>query len=73
VRRVHVLPLFFAGGAHVARDIPEQVSAVRDLFPDVSVEILSPIGEHRRFRILLKVLAQEAALDAQTARQAAES
>ena len=73
VRRFRLLPLFFAGGAHVANDIPEQVDAVRALFPDATVDILPPVGEHRRFRTLLKVLAQEAALDAQATRVAARS
>ena len=71
VGRFHLLPLFLAGGAHVANDIPEQVDAVKALFLDATVNVLPPIGEHRRFRILLKVLAQEAALDAQTAQPAA--
>lgn len=61
VTRLRVLPLFMAGGAHVDKDIPEQVAAVRARHPGLAVELLPPIGEDPRFVSLLRRLAREAA------------
>lgn len=59
--RIKVLPLFMAGGSHVDQDIPPQVSAVRQVFPNVSVELLPPIGEHPRFVNLIQEIAVQSA------------
>jgi sirohydrochlorin cobaltochelatase len=67
VGRIVLLPFFFSGGAHVAEDIPEQVEAVRKRFPALPVEVLPPVGEHRRFVTMLKQLAWETARDMQLA------
>jgi len=58
---LRILPLFLAGGAHVDRDIPEQVAATRKRFPGLRIEVLPPVGEDRRFASLLRTLATEAA------------
>lgn len=61
VSRLRLIPLFLAGGAHVDRDIPEQVQAVRARFPGMTVEVLPPVGEDPRFVALLRIIALESA------------
>jgi len=56
-----LLPLFLAGGAHVATDIPEQVARLRKRFPEIVVEVLRPVGEDARFADLMVTVAREAA------------
>lgn len=60
VRRVRLLPLFLAPGAHVARDIPLQVEEAGRRHPAVRIEVLPPAGEDPRVAELLAVLAVEA-------------
>jgi sirohydrochlorin cobaltochelatase len=59
VQQLKILPLFMAGGAHVDRDIPEQVTAVRGRFPHLDVSVLPPIGEHPRFVALMQEIVKE--------------
>jgi sirohydrochlorin cobaltochelatase len=59
--RLRLLPLFLAGGAHVARDIPEQVQQALERFPGMEIEVLPPVGEDRRLVSLLRGIAREAA------------
>ena len=61
VRQARLLPLFMAGGAHVARDIPEQVAAARGAHPELEIEVLAPIGEDPRVFALLTEIAAAAA------------
>lgn len=61
IRRIRLLPLFLAGGAHVANDIPQQVGEIMDRFPGLEVEVLSPIGEDRRLVSLMRDIAAESA------------
>ncbi len=58
-RKIRVLPLFMAGGAHVDQDIPPMVSKVKSEFPHVHVELLEPIGEHPQFAKLIYQLATD--------------
>ena len=44
---VRVLPLFLAAGAHVREDLPAEVARLRESGPDVEIELLPPLGEHR--------------------------
>ena len=61
VRRMKVLPLFMAGGAHVATDIPEQLQQVRDALPDVIIEAMPPIGEDPRlFAVIQEIIGEHA-------------
>ena len=60
-RRIRLLPLFMAGGAHVARDIPRQAAALRTAHPSLEVEVLPPIGEDPRVFALLTEIAAAAA------------
>lgn len=61
VRRVRVLPLFLAAGAHVRRDVPERVAAFRARHPDTEVEVLPQVGEDERMVGQMEMLAREAA------------
>jgi len=61
--RMRVLPLFLAGGAHVASDIPRIVDEVRAIHPDLEIEVLPPVGEDPRFIALLERMARELASD----------
>ena len=58
---LRLLPLFMAVGAHLAKDIPEQVAEIRGQFPQLTVEVLTPIGEDARLVALVGNIAKEAA------------
>ena len=58
---LRILPLFLAAGAHVDRDIPSQVKAVRAQFRQLHIELLPPVGEDPRFARLLLEIARESA------------
>jgi sirohydrochlorin cobaltochelatase len=58
---LRLAPLFMAVGAHLATDIPEQVALVRRKFPQITVEVLPPIGEDARVMRLVEQIAIEAA------------
>jgi sirohydrochlorin cobaltochelatase len=59
VKYLKLLPLFLAGGAHVANDIPEQVGEVIRRHPSLRIEVLPPVGEDPRFAALLLDIAIE--------------
>jgi sirohydrochlorin cobaltochelatase len=59
VQQLKILPLFMAGGAHVDRDIPAQVTMVRARFPHLDLSVLPPIGEHPRFVALMQEIVKE--------------
>ncbi|MHB8501088.1 MAG: sirohydrochlorin chelatase [Candidatus Acidiferrales bacterium] len=54
---LRVLPLFLAAGAHVAEDIPQQIAHAQRSFPQVTIELLQPIGEHPRVKELFREIA----------------
>ena len=60
-RKIKMLPLFMAGGAHVDQDIPPMVSKIRLAYPGLHVELLQPIGEHPQFTKLIYRVAVESA------------
>lgn len=60
VQQLKVLPLFMAGGAHVARDIPVQIRDVEACYPEMNVVLLSPVGSDPRFAALLREIARDA-------------
>jgi sirohydrochlorin ferrochelatase len=43
-REVVVLPYFLSAGRHVAKDIPEQVSAKQAQHPDVTIRLVPHLG-----------------------------
>ena len=69
-RRIAVLPIFISAGGHVMRDVPSQVSAVRERWPDLVVTVLPRIGEGREFSELIERSVREAlgSLEAQRGR-----
>ena len=53
-----LIPLFMAGGAHIAKDLPEQVAQAKAEFPDVKIQIKPPIGEHPKvFEVMREVIS----------------
>ncbi len=61
IARLRILPLFLTPGGPLEKEIPEQVSVVRAQVPQLTVELMKPVGEHPRMRTLLHALAREAA------------
>lgn len=59
-RKLSVLPLFMAAGAHLAHDLPEQVAAVRAQFGELEVNVLPPVGEDKRLQALLRLIVIQA-------------
>jgi sirohydrochlorin cobaltochelatase len=59
-RSVKLLPLFLSAGGHVSRDIPRLVHGAGLRFPDMEIELLSPIGEHPSFSALVGWVARTA-------------
>lgn len=43
---IEILPLFMAGGGHVDNDIPKIINQLKEKYPKIKIEILSPIGEN---------------------------
>jgi sirohydrochlorin cobaltochelatase len=61
VARIRILPLLLAPGGPLEKEIPEQAAVVRAQVPQLTVEILAPVGAHPRMKTLLHALAREAA------------
>lgn len=59
-RQIAVLPLFIAAGGHALRDVPEQVSSVREHWDDLQISILPRVGEARGFAELVEQLVRQA-------------
>jgi sirohydrochlorin cobaltochelatase len=59
-RSIKLLPLFLSAGGHVSRDIPRLVHGARLRFPDMEIDLLSPIGEHPSFSALVGWVARTA-------------
>lgn len=61
LRRADILPLFFAAGRHLRKDVPAQVEALRLSHPDIELRLLPPVGEHPAFiDALAAVVAEQA-------------
>lgn len=61
IRRLSVLPLFMAAGAHLANNLPQQVAAVRSEFGALEVKVLPPVGEDPRLAAVLYAVISEVA------------
>lgn len=59
VRHIRILPLFMATGLHLKDDIPEEINAIKQQFPELEIELLSPIGEHPLFLDMMHRLARQ--------------
>jgi sirohydrochlorin cobaltochelatase len=57
-RSLRVLPLFLAGGAHMAREVPEQLSEITRAHPGLEIDLLPPVGEHPGFFELIGKIAR---------------
>lgn len=61
VERAEILPLFFAAGRHLRRDVPGQVEALTATHPAIDLTLLPPVGEHPAFvEALAAVVAERA-------------
>lgn len=61
VERAEILPLFFAAGRHLRKDVPGQVEALTAAHPGVDLTLLAPVGEHPAFvEALAAVVAEQA-------------
>ncbi|MDN3525127.1 CbiX/SirB N-terminal domain-containing protein [Halomonas sabkhae] len=49
IEHADILPLFFAAGRHLRKDVPAQVDALETQHPSISLSLLSPVGEHPDF------------------------
>lgn len=53
--KIVVLPMFMAQGGHLKQDLPEQISAIQPLFPNVTIEQVGAVGQAD---IVLEAMAQ---------------
>lgn len=56
---INILPMFMASGNHIKEDIPQEVAIVQDEHPELTIEILPPIGSHPRFKAMLREIVEE--------------
>jgi sirohydrochlorin cobaltochelatase len=59
ILHLRILPLFLSTGAHMATDVPEQVNRAKELFPQLEVEMLAPVGEDPRLTRLIQQIVIE--------------
>jgi len=57
VRVFRILPLFMASAGHVDKDIRPLVAELSGRYPDLQMDILTPVGEDPRFQELVKEIA----------------
>ena len=61
IERAEILPLFFAAGRHLRKDVPRQVAALGEVHPGLALTLLPPVGEHAAFvEALAAVIAEQA-------------
>jgi sirohydrochlorin cobaltochelatase len=41
---IRIVPIFFAPGRHVLKDLPERAAAVLDRYPDLKLEVADAVG-----------------------------
>lgn len=56
-RSFRLLPLFMANAGHVDKDIRPLVAELAQQFPEVTMELLGPVGEHPLFHTLIQNIA----------------
>ncbi len=59
ILRLRILPLFLSIGAHLSTDVPEQVNQAKAQFPQLEIELLSPVGEAPRLTGLIQQIVIE--------------
>jgi sirohydrochlorin cobaltochelatase len=60
-RHVTIWPLFFGAGRHVREDLPRLAAELQGRFPDLTISLQPPIGEHAD---VLEVMARTALTNA---------
>ena len=60
IRKVKLLPLFMSAGGHVAADIPRQAAEALEVYRDMTIQVLPPVGEHPLLAGALHAIAREA-------------
>lgn len=58
---VVILPLFMASGGHLRKDVPEQVEQLKALYPQITVSLEPPIGEHSLIQAAMLDIVKTAA------------
>jgi sirohydrochlorin cobaltochelatase len=59
ILRLRILPLFLSIGKHMATDVPEQVHRAKEMFPQLEIELLAPVGEDARLTSLIQQIVIE--------------
>jgi sirohydrochlorin cobaltochelatase len=49
IKKVRVLPLFFAAGRHLLHDVPEKISDLQSNLEGLEIELLKNVGEYEEF------------------------
>lgn len=61
IERADILPLFFAAGRHLRKDVPAQVEALNVEHTGLELTLLPPVGQHPAFvEALAAVIAEQA-------------
>jgi sirohydrochlorin cobaltochelatase len=61
IKRADILPLFFAAGRHLRKDVPAQVDALMAKHTGLELTLLPPVGQHPAFvEALAAVIAEQA-------------
>lgn len=45
IKQIRVVPIFFAPGRHVLKDLPQLLGNASDRFPDIEFEVAACVGE----------------------------
>ena len=59
ILRLRIFPLFLSIGTHLTTDVPEQVNQAKAQFPQLEIELLSPVGEDPRLGGLIQQIVIE--------------
>ncbi|WP_027349332.1 CbiX/SirB N-terminal domain-containing protein [Halotalea alkalilenta] len=62
--RIDVLPLFFAAGRHLRKDVPAQLEALAQEHPRLELALLPPVGQHPAFIDVVAEIVAERGLRA---------
>jgi len=44
VKEIMIIPYFLSAGRHVVKDIPEEVTAAQNLYPDINIKVSPHLG-----------------------------
>ncbi len=58
-REVIAVPMFLFEGNHIRYDIPEELTKVKNVYPDLEISLAKPIGSDRRIADILIERAAE--------------